>query len=264
MKNTLKIALVQMFSEKGEIRQNLAETQRHIEEAEKRGIDIIGFPEAGISGYIEPDRYPHAVITLDGSEVAEFVKMTEGKHLTALTGIIEKNPDDPRPYVTQVVARNGKLIGYVRKMNNVDEDAEWFSSGKEYKVFRHDDLIFGMAICADIELVRLFEECSKMGAKAMFELAAPGLYGDQETRNWQGGYQWWEGVCRDKLSAYAKKYGLWVTVATQAGRTRDEDFPGGGYLFNPRGERVYATNDWNPGVVYLEINLETGEVTELG
>jgi hypothetical protein len=97
----------------------------------------------------------------------------------------------------------------------------------------------------------------------MFELAAPGLYGEQKTRDWKAGYEWWEGECLKFLTEYSKKYGIWIAVATQAGRTSDEDFPGGGYLFNPQGERVYTTKDWEPCVVYLEIDLDTPEVTEL-
>ncbi len=93
----------------------------------------------------------------------------------------------------------------------------------------------------------------------VFELAAPGLYGEQATRNWQSGFAWWEGECQSYLSRYARQYGLWIAVATQAGRTVDEDFPGGGYLFAPDGRRLYATPDGSPGVVYLGLDLERGE-----
>ena len=56
---------------------------------------------------------------------------------------------------------------------------------------------------------------------------------------------------------------MWIAVATQAGRTVDEDFPGGGYLFAPGGKTAFATNDWTPGAAYLEINLATGKVLEM-
>jgi predicted amidohydrolase len=261
LNHIIKIALVQMFSEKGAVEQNLAETSRHIEEAHKRGIDIIAFPEASITGY-HHRQFPHAVITQDGPEVAKFVKMTEGKGLTALAGIIEKNPDGV-PFITHIVASGGKLTGYHRKVSGTEVDGEGEAPGKEYKVFDHDGLTFGIALCADINVETLFEACSWMGAKVMFEVAAPDLEGDRETRDWKAGYEWWESICLKRLSNYAKKYGLWIPVASQAGRTSDEDFPGGGFLFNPQGERVYTTNDWQPGVVYLEINMDTEEVIEL-
>ena len=263
MKNRLRIALVQMFCEKGTIEQNMALMADYIEEAESRSIDIIGFPEASLTGYHEPVRFPKAVLSLDGPEVAELLKLTEGRNLTVLAGIIEENSDG-LPYITHIIARNGKIIGYHRKMYDGDnEEDPRFAMGNEIAVFDCDGLIFGIAICADISKEELFAECSRRGARMIFELAAPGLYGEQATRDWKAGYVWWEGECLKFLTEYAKKYGIWIAVATQAGRTSDEDFPGGGYLFNPRGERVYSTKDWHPCVVYLEIDLDTLEVTEL-
>lgn len=155
------------------------------------------------------------------------------------------------------------MIGYHRKVCGTEINGKGEAPGKEYRIFDHDGLIFGIAICADINVETLFEACYWMGAKVMFELAAPNLYGDQSTRDWKVGYEWWEGVCNKYLPKYAKKYGIWIPVATQAGRTCDQDYPGGGFLFSPRGERVYATCDWQPGVVYLEIDLESEEVREI-
>jgi len=257
-----RIALVQMFSEKGAVEQNLIETARYIDEAEKRGVDVVGFPEASLSGYSDRGKFPEAVLSRDGPEAAQFVKMTEGKNLTALAGIIENNPG-MKPYVTHLVARKGELAGFYRKMNIIEEDTEFASAGDEVNVFGHDGLTFGMAVCSDISMERIFAECARMGAAIVFELAAPGLYGEQAERDWEAGYRWWEGECRKKLSAYAKAYGIWIAVATQAGRTTDEDFPGGGYLFSPKGERVYATKDWQPGVSYLEIDFDSGTVREI-
>lgn len=97
----------------------------------------------------------------------------------------------------------------------------------------------------------------------MFELAAPGLYGDQATRNWRSGFEWWRDKCQEHLSEYARDTGMWIAVATQAGRTVDEDFPGGGYVFAPDGRRLYATPDWSPGASYVEIGLETQRVRML-
>ena len=83
------------------------------------------------------------------------------------------------------------------------------------------------------------------------------------TRSWQSGYAWWEGECRKLLGGYAREHSCWIGVATQAGRTVDEDFPGGGFLFNPAGERVYTTEDWSPGTAYLEIDFAAGTAREI-
>jgi hypothetical protein len=112
-----------------------------------------------------------------------------------------------------------------------------------------------MAICADIGNRTVSAELAAQGARLVFELAAPGLYGEQLTRDWQAGFEWWEGECLQHLGAYARELGLWIAVATQAGRTVDEDFRGGAYCFALTGERVFASPDGSPGAVWLMVDL---------
>lgn len=258
----IRIALIQQFCEKANISQNLADLSRHLSSAAAHEIDIVGFPEMNITGYADPTRYPDAVIRRDGPEIAEFLRRTSSFNGTVLAGFIEKNPGG-KPYITQVTARMGELLGFYRKVTIKDEETEWFTPGDGIPVFQHGNLNFGISICADIENPQVFSECSRLGAQIVFELAAPGLYGEQATRNWQSGYAWWEGDCQQFLSVYARENHIWIGVATQAGRTIDEDFPGGGYLFAPEGQRVYATQNWSPSAAYLEIDLDSGAVLDL-
>jgi predicted amidohydrolase len=257
-----KIALIQMQCEKAATHKNLELIAAYLKEADSRGVEMIGFPEMCLSGYADPLKYPQAVLDLHGPEVAQLLKITEPCTATVLVGLIEKNPAG-KPYITQLVIRQGILLGCYRKVTIKDEEVEWFSPGQDIPVFRLNDLTFGISICADISNELVFAECQRQGARIIFELAAPGLYGEQTERNWQSGYAWWEGECQKYLGGYAQKYGLWIGVATQAGRTMDEDFPGGGYLFDPNGDRRYATTDWLPGAVYLELDFETGQLTIL-
>lgn len=258
----LRIGLVQMRCEKAAIDGNLAGMSRYLDEAVAHDVQILAFPEMCMTGYADPKRYPHAVIRLDGPEVGRLLAMTLGKEITVLAGLIEANPGG-KPYITQIVACAGRLAGTYRKVTIKDEETEWFSPGFEVQVFHPGDLTYGLAICADIGNRHVFAECARQGAQLVFELAAPGLYGDQATRDWRSGFEWWRGECETYLSGYAREYGFWVAVATQAGRTADEDFPGGGYVFAPGGRRVYATQDWRPGAVYLEMDLHSRHLAEI-
>jgi len=257
-----RIGLIQMRCEKGALAQNLETIAGYLEEATARDLEFIGFPEMSLTGYVNPTRYPEAVVRLDGPEVRQLLNLTERCPATVMAGLIEANPPY-KPFITQIVVRQGKLLGYYRKITIKDEEAEWFSPGSDVPVFKSGELTFGVAICADIENESVFSECARQGAQLVFELAAPGLYGEQATRNWQSGYDWWESECQKYLSRYAQTYALWIGVATQAGRTVDEDFPGGGYVFSPAGERLYATADYMPGAVHLQLDLEKGRVTEI-
>lgn len=262
MKNQNRIALIQQVCEKAAIRQNLNSLSTSLAEATRRKIDIIAFPEMNMTGYADPTRYPEAVIRLDGPEMADFLERTKGFPGLVLAGLIEHNPAG-KPFITQVAASQGRILGFFRKVTIIDEEVEWFSPGESVPVFRWGEMTFGIAICADIHNQKVFAVCKRQGAQIVFELAAPGLYGEQATRNWQSGYDWWERECRQYLGGYAREHGLWIAVATQAGRTVDEDFPGGGFLFAPGGERVFATRDGSSGAVYLNIDLEKNTCREI-
>lgn len=257
-----RIGLIQMNCDKGTNQENLGRIAYYLEEASQHDVDIIGFPEMSLTGYADPTKYPHAVLTLDSPEVHHLLKITEPYAATVLVGLIEANPLG-KPFITQIVIRRGELQGYYRKITIKDEETEWFSAGQDVPVFQLGGLTFGIAICADIENEAVFAACGRQGARIVFELAAPGLYGEQSTRNWETGYAWWQGECQKYLSHYAQKYGFWIGVATQAGRTVDEDFPGGGYVYSPTGERMYATADYLPGRVYVELDFEKNTMMEV-
>jgi (R)-amidase len=252
--HTLNIALAQMRCEKGAIDANLAAIQGYLQEAISWNIDIICFPEMSITGYIDPTRQPEAILRLDGPEVARFVAMTSETAITALAGLVEANPSG-KPFITQIIARAGKLVDYYRKKTIIDDEATWFTPGAATTTFRHPKATCGLSICADIESPAVFAANAQAGAQIIFEAAAPGLYGDQATRNWQTGYNWWHGECHVKLGQYARDNHVFIAVATQAGRTSDEDFPGGGYVFGPDGACLHEMSDWSEGVLYATLSV---------
>jgi len=259
---TARAGLAQMRCEKGAIAANLDAISHTLAEAAALDVDILGFPEMSITGYVDPTQYPEAILRLDGPEISRLLDITRGLPTTLLAGLVEANPRG-KPFITQVAVRDGRLLGYYRKLTIEDEEAEWFSPGDTVPLFCHDGITFGIAICADLGNREVFAECARQGARIVFELAAPGLYGEQATRDWRSGFEWWQGECQTHLSEYARDFGLWIAVATQAGRTVDEDFPGGGYLFAPDGRRLFATPDWSPGPIYLELDLENCHIQDL-
>lgn len=250
--DALTIGLAQMRCEKGAIDENIARIVAYIERAEARGVDVLCFPEASITGYVDPRRYGNAILSLDGSDVARVVALTNETRCTVIAGLIEANGTE-RPFITQIVARAGRCIAVYRKQTIPDDEAALFIPGSGGPIVPLPRATFGIAVCADIDAPTVFAEHAQRGASIVFEAAAPGLYGDQATRNWQSGFDWWKSECQTKLSTYARENRIWVAVATQAGRTVDEDFPGGGYVFAPDGACVAATPDWRECVMYATV-----------
>ena len=254
---TTTVTLVQMRCEKGALGDNLAATRDLYLAATRRGADIVLFPEMSLTGYVVPERHPEAILTLEGPEVEALVALTRDREAALVAGIIEArdgaaSPAD-KPYITQIVVAHGALLGSYRKVSIEDEELAWFWPGRDYPLFMHHGLTFGVAICADVGHREVFAAYARQGAQAVLVAAAPGLYGDQATRNWRSGHAWWRGECIKGPGSYAAEFGLPIAIATQAGRTRDEDFPGGGYLFGPDGRLLAETPDWRESV--LDVRL---------
>lgn len=250
----LTLGLVQMRCQKGAIGYNIISMYKHLEECKKKGAAIVCFPEMNITGYIDPAKYPQAVISRYHSAIQQVADMSFTYQTTIIAGFAEKNHAG-KPFITQMVAQEGRVVGFYRKRTIPGDEADWFCPGTEAPLFIHSGISFGLAICADIDNGEIFKGYAEQGARLVFECAAPGLYGEQEARDWESGYNWWRGECTGKLSKYAAESGIYIAAATQAGRTEDEDFPGGGYVFTPQGSCAYESADWHEGIVIAKIEL---------
>lgn len=251
-KQILRIGLVQMHCEKGRVETNLAAMAAYIEEAAARGVDIVCFPEMSITGYVDPSR--DLVLDRTAPPIARFVAFTKSFPVTAIAGFAEANPGG-KPFITQVAARDGKALGFYRKNTIHADEKDLFAPGTGVPIFVHPKAKTAVAVCADIDNPGVFAEAAGKGAHFVFLAAAPGLYGARETRDWRAGYDWWRSECHTKLSKYARENGIYIAAATQTGRTRDEDFPGGGYVFGPDGGCLAETKDWSEGMLYADIPL---------
>ena len=248
----MRIALVQMRSAKGAPQRNLQRILAYLDEAHENGADLVCFPEASIGGYGDPDRWREGVLTWDGSQAKRLLEWSSRHDTAIIAGMIEANPDG-RPFLSQAVIASGMLCGVYRKHTIAEDEIGRFTPGGAFPVFSHAGVEFGLGICADYANPRVFAEYAGGGATVVFLPSAPGLDAPQSTRDWRSGYDWWRGECHEKLGTFAKEHAIYVAVATQAGRTADEDFPGGGYVFGPSGACIAETSDWSEGILFTNI-----------
>lgn len=115
---------------------------------------------------------------------------------------------------------------------------------------------FGVAICAEGGVDFPWTEPARAGASMVFFCAAPGLDGRRtDERGWRDGHAWWVEQGLGDAVRHARRLGLWVAMATQAGETEDEDFPGLAALVSPSGE-VARLPDWRPGTLTVEVPVD--------
>ena len=111
-------------------------------------------------------------------------------------------------------------------------------------------------ICAESHVDFTWEASASAGERLVCFCSAPGLderCTDEET--WRSGFDWWGTAGLADAQHQAKRLGVWVAMATQAGSTVDEDFPGIAALIDPNGEIVDRLPDWRPGTLVVDVPM---------
>lgn len=236
---------------KGPIEENLTDHLAVIGTA-KPG-DLVLFPEMSLTGSVNPAAEPDRLVKLDHPSVKALAgEATSG--IGICFGIAELGADG-KPYITQVFAANATIAGVQRK-RYLGDGEEAFTAAAETVTFDHAGVRFGIAICAEAGHDQPFDAAAAAGARLVLFPAAPGLYGRRtDEASWRRGFAWWEGSSLGDASRHARRLGLWIAQAGQAGVTSDEDFPGLAALTGPAGHVIARLPDWQAGVLAVDIPL---------
>ncbi len=231
-----------------------AAAHRHdavLAEAAAAGARIAVFPEMSLTGSTDPEHWPGRAVTLAHPAVTAVAGATARRGVAALFGIAEATGDGVS--IAQVLADRGAITGSYRK-RTLGVDEEMYRAGQAAATFRIDEQPVGICICAESATDAPFDDAAAAGAHVVFFCAAPGLYGRRvDDAGWRAGYDWWTSAGLADARRNARRLHLWVAIATQAGVTDDEDFPGLAALVDPNGDVVASLPDWHAGTLLVDI-----------
>jgi predicted amidohydrolase len=249
----MRVLLAAVNAPKGEVAGNLERHLAVLERARAEGCDIAVFPEFSLTGSVDPARHPQRAVPIDAEPVRALVAATWRAGVAAVFGIAERA--GAAFHITQLYAHGGRLGGVHRK-RHLGEDEEAYRTGLGGGVLELGAVRFGVALCAEAGVDVPWTEAARNGASVVFLCSAPGLYGRRtDERGWRDGHAWWVDHGLGDAVRHARRLGLWVAMATQAGSTEDEDFPGLAALVSPSGE-VTRLPDWRPGTLTVEVPVD--------
>jgi predicted amidohydrolase len=251
---TLRVMLAAICCQKGDVAANLAVHDQVLRDAREAGCQLAVFPEMSLTGSVDPAAHPGRLLPLDSAPVAALAALTGQHSVAAVFGLAERG-EAGRAYITQAYACDGRLVGSYRK-RHLGEDEGAYTPGAGPALFRLGGLRFGIAICAEGGVDFPFDEPAAAGAEVIFFCAAPGLDGRRtDEAGWRAGHAWWQGCGLGDARRHATRTGTWVALATQAGTTEDEDFPGIAALVSPGGQVVDRLPDWRAGTLIADLPL---------
>ena len=246
----MRILLAAVNVQKGDLEGNLARHRAVLDQARSQGCEIAVFPEFSLTGSVDPRRHPERTLTLDAEPVRAMLEATRQAGVAALFGIAEH--EGATFHITQVYGHDGRLGGVYRK-RHLGEDEGGYQIGQGPGVFQLGAARFGVTVCAEGEVDFPWTDAVAGGASVIFFCSAPGLYGRRtDEQGWRAGHAWWMSAGLGDAVGHARRLGVPVAMATQAGATEDEDFPGLAALVSPAGE-VARLPDWRPGSLVVEV-----------
>ena len=259
MKSPLKIAVAQMNPTVGDYAGNTAKILAWIAEAERKGTDLIVFPEAALCGYPVWDLANKKQFLVEGMKCLEKIAAsTRNKKIAVVLGFIDsrkKGPDRQAmsaPFSFNALAwlEKGKIrtIYHKQLLPTYDVFLEeiFFKAGSETKIVPFKGRKVGLTICEDIwdehYEVKPLAGLAKKKAELILNISASPYY------------QGVAGARERLLKVHARRYGIPVLYVNQVGGQDDLLFDGRSLFMDGKGRILFQAPAFEEGLFFCEWN----------
>lgn len=242
----LLVAAVCMHSEPGEVEKNLDRMKSFVHQASVKSADAVLFPELSISGYTL--KSPDKIYDLPQSEkiVENVVRMAKDARLILMAGMVEPL-EGGKPYITQIVAGPGGLLGLYRKTHLSPPEKEKYTQGSAFPIFQDREVTFGLELCYESHFPEISTVLCLKGAEILFiPHASPRGDPDEKMKSWLR-----------HLPARAFDNGVFVVACNQVGMTAEGfSFPGVILALDTQGRVMESYAGDQEQMIFVELKAE--------
>ena len=252
--NPVRIALAQLAPRLGALDVNLARHHALIEEARAGDVDLIVFPELGLTGYLLQDLSADVAMRLDDPRLAELVAATAG--LSAVVSFVEESADH-RLFIAAALVEDGEVRHVHRKLF-----LPTYGLFDERRFFAQGDLLravpsrigagIGLAVCEDFWHLAVPQILALDGAQILInvssspgrDLAAVNEVGLGTATSW-----------RTLMRTYAQLTTSFVVFCNRVGVDESISFWGGSEVIAPTGDVLLSAPLYDEGLFTVDIAL---------
>jgi N-carbamoylputrescine amidase len=266
-KNEVTVGLVQMSVGKN-IDTNLNKAIKSIEEAAKKGAQIVCLPELFRSQYFcqeeDTENFRFAE-SIPGETTTAIAEVAKSNKVAVIAGIFEKRTHGLYHNSAVLLNANGSLVGTYRKMHIPDDphyyEKFYFAPGDlGFEVFDAQFCKVGILICWDQWYPEAARLAALSGAQIIFYPTAIGSFehDDSKTKNRQQSA--WETIQRSHGIANE----VFVASVNRVGREGQIDFWGSSFVSDPFGEILAKAASNKEEILLAKCNLSEIENTRHG
>jgi predicted amidohydrolase len=252
---TLRVGLGQVAPKLGLVDENLQTHVRVIDEAKDAGVDLLVFPELGLTGYLLQDLNAEVAMTTDDPRLAELA--SAAGDLSVVLGFVEESSDH-QLYISAALFEAGELRHVYRKSYlpnyGLFDERRFFGAGTQLRaVDSRLGVRLGISICEDFWHLPTPYLLALDGAQVLINIASsPGRDIAAVVEGGLGSADSWRTLMR----GYAQLTTTYVVFVNRVGVDESVTFWGGSQVIDPAGDVAFEAPLLEEGLFTTDIDLD--------
>jgi predicted amidohydrolase len=253
--STLRIGLGQLAPRLGALDANVEKHHAWIADARSKGVELLVFPELGLTGYLLQDLNAEVAIRRDDPRLAELASDAQG--MTTIVGFVERS-DDEQLYIAAALLEGGAVKYVYRKSYlpnyGLFDERRFFGAGTQLRAIDSSlGVRLGLCICEDFWHLPVPYVLALDGAQILINISSsPGRDVAATDENGLGTATSWRTLMR----AYAQLTTSYVVFVNRVGVEEAVTFWGGSQVIDPAGDVVCEAPLIDEGLHVVEIDLD--------
>ncbi len=251
----IHVGLAQIAPRLGAVGENLGEHRRLIDEARAKGIDLLVFPELGLTGYLLQDLNSEVAMRRDDQRLVELARVAG--EMSVVVGFVEES-DEHQLFIAAALLEGGSISHVYRKAYlpnyGLFDERRFFGAGSVLRaVDSRLGARVGLCICEDFWHLPVPYLLALDGAQLLINISSsPGRDIARAVEDQLGTAQSWRTLMR----AYAQLTTSFVIFVNRVGVEEAVTFWGGSQVISPAGDVLCAAPLLEPGLFEVEIDLD--------
>lgn len=247
MKKNLRICIAQINCTVGDLTGNTRKVVEYLQKAKAAGADIVSFPELAITGYPPEDLLLKESFVADNLDALKQITKAVGD-IVAIVGFVDKSGSGL--YNAAAVIYKGEVKGVCHKEllpnYGVFDEKRYFKPGKDSRIFKLGEFIFGVNVCEDIWHTEgpLCAQAA-LGAKLIINInSSPYHAGKVKERE-------------DIVKSQAKANNVVVSYANLVGGQDELVFDGQSMVVDNAGKVLARAEAFKEDIVVIDVDVST-------